>query len=223
MIRRPPRSTLFPYTTLFRSLRFFKIFSSPQLRHLRGDNFCSASFKKATRWLTKFEHEQISRRAFYEDSAIAITAAMHWPRIKVFKIFSSPQLRHLRGDNFCNASFKKATRWPTKFEHQQFSCRAFYEDSAILITAAMHWPRIKVFQTILKPTATSFARRKFCSASFKKATRWPTKFEHEQISRRAFYEDSSIAIMAAMHWPRIKVFQNILKPTATSFARRQLF
>src|SRR5258708_15495872 len=25
MIRRPPRSTLFPYTTLFRSLRFFKI------------------------------------------------------------------------------------------------------------------------------------------------------------------------------------------------------
>src|SRR5258708_34789851 len=25
MIRRPPRSTLFPYTTLFRSARFFKI------------------------------------------------------------------------------------------------------------------------------------------------------------------------------------------------------
>src|SRR3712207_7132439 len=28
MIRRPPRSTLFPYTTLFRSFWFFKLFSS---------------------------------------------------------------------------------------------------------------------------------------------------------------------------------------------------
>src|SRR3712207_7477784 len=29
MIRRPPRSTLFPYTTLFRSLPFFSSVSSP--------------------------------------------------------------------------------------------------------------------------------------------------------------------------------------------------
>src|SRR2546430_5903484 len=39
MIRRPPRSTLFPYTTLFRSLKIAPIF----LPHMRQDhirNFC---------------------------------------------------------------------------------------------------------------------------------------------------------------------------------------
>src|SRR2546429_5888495 len=30
MIRRPPRSTLFPYTTLFRSLRYFNVFGPRQ-------------------------------------------------------------------------------------------------------------------------------------------------------------------------------------------------
>src|SRR5688572_24410819 len=122
-------------------------------------SFCSASFKKATRWPTKFEHEQISRRAFYEDSAIAIMAAMLGRPTRREKMFLRPQLRQLHGDNFCSASFKKATRWPTKFEHEQISRRAFYEDSAIAIMAAMHWPRIKVFQNIFKPTAASFARR----------------------------------------------------------------
>src|SRR2546427_10783389 len=32
MIRRPPRSTLFPYTTLFRSLRYEGVFTPPSLR-----------------------------------------------------------------------------------------------------------------------------------------------------------------------------------------------
>src|SRR5690242_21190598 len=32
MIRRPPRSTLFPYTTLFRSVKFDSIISSPLKR-----------------------------------------------------------------------------------------------------------------------------------------------------------------------------------------------
>src|SRR2546429_3626464 len=36
MIRRPPRSTLFPYTTLFRSL-FFDFFAQPFARNLRPD------------------------------------------------------------------------------------------------------------------------------------------------------------------------------------------
>mgnify|MGYP000238577945 CR=1 FL=1 len=29
MIRRPPRSTLFPYTTLFRSIRYSNLFDEP--------------------------------------------------------------------------------------------------------------------------------------------------------------------------------------------------
>src|SRR3712207_8808918 len=36
MIRRPPRSTLFPYTTLFRSGGRRALISAPQVRALRG-------------------------------------------------------------------------------------------------------------------------------------------------------------------------------------------
>src|SRR3989449_2712552 len=36
MIRRPPRSTLFPYTTLFRSLRFLPQLLALQLEQLHG-------------------------------------------------------------------------------------------------------------------------------------------------------------------------------------------
>src|SRR3989338_6759311 len=37
MIRLPPRSTLFPYTTLFRSLRFFIIDSYPVIPNLHNN------------------------------------------------------------------------------------------------------------------------------------------------------------------------------------------
>src|SRR2546422_6882422 len=36
MIRRPPRSTLFPYTTLFRSLGERRVFHLRERRHARG-------------------------------------------------------------------------------------------------------------------------------------------------------------------------------------------
>src|SRR3712207_7295384 len=40
MIRRPPRSTLFPYTTLFRSIRYLSVGEGPPLvlLHGAGDN-----------------------------------------------------------------------------------------------------------------------------------------------------------------------------------------
>src|SRR5256886_6939519 len=37
MIRRPPRSTLFPYTTLFRSIEVVQVNSVPSVRHDRAD------------------------------------------------------------------------------------------------------------------------------------------------------------------------------------------
>src|SRR3712207_6868015 len=43
MIRRPPRSTLFPYTTLFRSLP--RTPSTTTLGELDGDGFCGALAK----------------------------------------------------------------------------------------------------------------------------------------------------------------------------------
>src|SRR5687768_17934158 len=42
MIRRPPRSTLFPYTTLFRSL-FVNVFS-----HIETNSHITGSFKRLT-------------------------------------------------------------------------------------------------------------------------------------------------------------------------------
>src|SRR5690349_24939676 len=36
LIRRPPRSTLFPYTTLFRSARLARVPAAPQARRRRG-------------------------------------------------------------------------------------------------------------------------------------------------------------------------------------------
>src|SRR5260221_8765862 len=36
MIRRPPRSTLFPYTTLFRSVHVIRCFDDPDVVHVMG-------------------------------------------------------------------------------------------------------------------------------------------------------------------------------------------
>src|SRR3990167_5479579 len=41
MIRRPPRSTLFPYTTLFRSLGLLSVCPKPQLTLALGQRPCS--------------------------------------------------------------------------------------------------------------------------------------------------------------------------------------
>src|SRR5260370_30694250 len=46
MIRRPPRSTLFPYTTLFRSARLRRISISPPMRSRKR---CSKFFRAPTR------------------------------------------------------------------------------------------------------------------------------------------------------------------------------
>src|SRR2546422_8268103 len=42
MIRRPPRSTLFPYTTLFRSI--WPVGELPELQHVAHTNFCDVGF-----------------------------------------------------------------------------------------------------------------------------------------------------------------------------------
>src|SRR5256885_6680284 len=42
MIRRPPRSTLFPYTTLSRSYRWDEVISSADSRHIPGQGITDA-------------------------------------------------------------------------------------------------------------------------------------------------------------------------------------
>src|SRR2546430_12339095 len=60
MIRRPPRSTLFPYTTLFRSMRpTVTLMPPPASRSSRG---CGRSDQKSTR--LNSSHSQISYAVF---------------------------------------------------------------------------------------------------------------------------------------------------------------
>src|SRR5256885_6022403 len=47
MIRRPPRSTLFPYTTLFRSLYFCSLFFIKYFRHYKISSFMNKVFANA--------------------------------------------------------------------------------------------------------------------------------------------------------------------------------
>src|SRR5256886_6004035 len=84
MIRRPPRSTLFPYTTLFRSILPVFIFVLPGIiaaalyADIRGG---SAEDRKSTR--LNSSHSQISYAVFclkkkkHRDPAAVLVAVMH--------------------------------------------------------------------------------------------------------------------------------------------------
>src|SRR2546430_13657493 len=63
MIRRPPRSTLFPYTTLFRSWKLYAAATSCSLRDAhREDHRVQAGDRKSTR--LNSSHSQISYAVF---------------------------------------------------------------------------------------------------------------------------------------------------------------
>src|SRR6185436_20320247 len=62
LIRRPPRSTLFPYTTLFRSLDFFRSQLTERLQPGDGVLLCCARDRKSTR--LNSSHQIISYAAF---------------------------------------------------------------------------------------------------------------------------------------------------------------
>src|SRR5256885_16939958 len=49
MIRRPPRSTLFPYTTLFRSLRLVDLLEDPQPRYADAFHYQHAATERSCR------------------------------------------------------------------------------------------------------------------------------------------------------------------------------
>src|SRR3712207_7940921 len=53
MIRRPPRSTLFPYTTLFRSKRTTNKHSIVKLRTSKAKRSLYKQLKRKSRWPTK--------------------------------------------------------------------------------------------------------------------------------------------------------------------------
>src|SRR2546430_7435270 len=73
MIRRPPRSTLFPYTTLFRSRRIWRALWAGGFRHRQGAVlggaarlYCGECFAQQDRKSTRLNssHSQISYAVF---------------------------------------------------------------------------------------------------------------------------------------------------------------
>src|SRR3712207_6901517 len=58
MIRRPPRSTLFPYTTLFRSLKSHRNLVVPPAQSGKGEKSCSAIW---SHWRTFQQYTAYSR------------------------------------------------------------------------------------------------------------------------------------------------------------------
>src|SRR5206468_7368845 len=64
MIRRPPRSTLFPYTTLFRSL--LSLLARPRDEHSQGRHASSSAATAEDRKSTRLNssHDQISYAVF---------------------------------------------------------------------------------------------------------------------------------------------------------------
>src|SRR2546428_5737025 len=62
MIRRPPRSTLFPYTTLFRSIGFEAQAAAPALCQALGHWSADVRDRKSTR--LNSSHDQISYAVF---------------------------------------------------------------------------------------------------------------------------------------------------------------
>src|ERR1039457_7605533 len=87
MIRRPPRSTLFPYTTLFRSLRLNIVFESPRQRrpHLdwldRSEEHTSelqSPCNLVCRLLLEKKYNSVSRASTSADSSLV---APMWLRI----------------------------------------------------------------------------------------------------------------------------------------------
>src|SRR2546430_6389822 len=62
MIRRPPRSTLFPYTTLFRSDSFRGVFQPEEFRLQLGEIVAAQVDRKSTR--LNSSHSQISYAVF---------------------------------------------------------------------------------------------------------------------------------------------------------------
>src|SRR5436190_13724611 len=102
MIRRPPRSTLFPYTTLFRSVKFAFIF---QAAETPGDQLAFRDFSQHVRefFLHKRSEEHTSELQSHSDLVC---------RLLLEKKKKNKTSKHM-------ASVQEKNFKPTPFEHAQ--------------------------------------------------------------------------------------------------------
>src|SRR2546428_2517781 len=79
MIRRPPRSTLFPYTTLFRSMHMIEIFRLGIVwrEHIVADRPCRADAARVPDF-TKIRFAQAKHRPAEHLGIAADTVVNHW-------------------------------------------------------------------------------------------------------------------------------------------------
>jgi len=79
MIRRPPRSTLFPYTTLFRSLRTGDVASIDSLGYIRLVDRTKDLVKSGGEWISSVEIEnQIMAHPKVAEAAVIAVSHPKW-------------------------------------------------------------------------------------------------------------------------------------------------
>src|SRR5260370_34927945 len=86
MIRRPPRSTLFPYTTLFRSIALDAVFVYPDVHTspLSGDTQKDVKGKNLLRYLSETDKVIISGSAYRRKTSLAKIVAKEWRHTRAF-------------------------------------------------------------------------------------------------------------------------------------------
>src|SRR2546428_5220367 len=99
MIRRPPRSTLFPYTTLFRSIAFFgqNVRCLPGFRQARAEPSAWRALdgnldRKSTR--LNSSHDQISYAVFCLKKKKTLSLLVYNPTAELPAIYSDIRFRH---------------------------------------------------------------------------------------------------------------------------------
>src|SRR2546428_9616648 len=96
MIRRPPRSTLFPYTTLFRSQRQLHAELIPHAGdHLRGDERVSAEIEKAVQVISRVREDRKSTRlnSSHDQISYAVFCLKKKKKTCVYYALSMPQVQ----------------------------------------------------------------------------------------------------------------------------------
>src|SRR3990167_2257523 len=136
MIRRPPRSTLFPYTTLFRSTVLRSISRSPAHVHTSGTATGAATRGRGDRKSTRLNssHSQISYAAFFfNDTAtteiypLSLHDALPIYCVTKHQPVSGTRPHERHGNRCSNARARRSEEHTSELQSQSnLVCRLFF-------------------------------------------------------------------------------------------------
>src|SRR2546430_12847721 len=89
MIRRPPRSTLFPYTTLFRSVNTNPLYTAPELLHQLSDSGATAILV-----LENFARSEEHTSELQSQSNLVCRLLLEKKKIMLHTLVASLNIRH---------------------------------------------------------------------------------------------------------------------------------